>query len=89
MSYDELFFILNDEIKNLGFVNLDLHGNLGHSIEMDKDDRIYIERGSIHTFREVGKPFTFEPHIRRIDGSFGFKREDIYYFDKDGELQLL
>jgi len=89
MTYEQLFFKLNKEITDLGFENLDFHGNLGHSIEFDKDDRVYIERGSTASFMEVGKPFTLEPHIRLDGGSVGFKRENIYYFDSNGILQTL
>jgi Xaa-Pro aminopeptidase len=89
MTYEEIFFKLNAEITKLGFENLDVRGNLGHSVEMDESDRIYIESGSVHSFQEVGKPFTLEPHIRLCGGSIGFKRENIYYFDDSGVLQLL
>lgn len=89
MTYEELYFKLNAEIVKLGFENLDFHGNLGHSIELDQADRVYIERGNTRTFGEVGKPFTLEPHIRLAGGSIGFKREDIYYFDDHGILQSL
>lgn len=89
MTYEDLFFSLNTEITGLGFENLDIHGNLGHSVELDESDRIYIERGSTCSFIEAGKPFTLEPHIRLCGGSFGFKRENIYFFDDSGTLQLL
>lgn len=89
MTYEELFLKLNDEITSLGFENLDIHGNLGHSIEMDQKDRVYIERGTTRSFKEVGKPFTLEPHIRQKGGKLGFKRENIYYFDEAGILQVL
>ena len=87
-TFEGLFLTLNVEIRNLGFENLDFKGNLGHTIEMDQADRVYIEQGS-KTSIGVGKAFTLEPHIRRIGGSFGFKRENIYYFDENGTLQLL
>ena len=32
--------------------------------------------------------FTFEPHIALINGTYGFKKENIYYFD-GGHLRLL
>jgi len=89
MTYEELFLLLNREITGLGFENLDLHGNLGHSIEMDQKERVYIERGNKRSFEAVGKPFTLEPHIRFKGGAIGFKRENIYYFDKSGILQVL
>ena len=89
MTYEELFFKMNAEIRSLGFENLDVHGNLGHSVEIQEFDRIYIEQGSLLSFKKVGKPFTFEPHIRLIGGTFGFKRENIYYFDEQGSLLVL
>ncbi len=47
-----------------------------------KDDRVYIEKGNNTKLGDVGY-FTFEPHIS-VDGSkYGFKREDIYYFDNE------
>lgn len=89
MTYEALFWKLNADIVDLGFENLDFHGNLGHSVEFDQAVRIYIEGGNRVTFSECGKPFTFEPHIRKVDGRFGFKREDIYYFDEDGIVKRL
>jgi Xaa-Pro aminopeptidase len=89
MTYENLFFLLNEEIKQLGFENLDFHGNLGHSIEFEQSDRIYIEKGNQTTFSECGKPFTVEPHIRVKGGAYGYKRENIYYFDSNGTLICL
>ena len=89
MTLEALYYTLNEEIVKIGFTNLDFHGNLGHSVEIDEADRIYIERGSSATIREIGKPFTFEPHICEQDGKWGFKREDIFYFDESGMLQRL
>jgi hypothetical protein len=87
-TFEELFFKLNTEITNLGFENLDFKGNLGHTIEMDQADRVYIERGSKASIG-VEKAFTFEPHIRLIGSTFGFKRENIYYFNDNRILQAL
>jgi len=89
LTYEDVFYQLNQEITQLGFENLDFHGNLGHSIEFDQANRIYIEKGNQTTFRESGKPFTLEPHIRKLGGTVGFKREDIYYFNETGALQRL
>ena len=81
MTYEEIFYKLNGIIRDLGFVNLDYHGNLGHSKEFDEWDRYYLEKGSTKTVREVGKPFTLEPHIALPEKGHGFKRENIYYID--------
>ncbi len=75
MTFESLYRIMNEAIINLGYLNLDFRGNLGHSIEKNKDDRKYIERGC--KMKLGGKLFTFEPHIRRANGPFGYKMEDI------------
>lgn len=82
-TFEELCLYMNSKIKELGFVNLDFMGNLGHSINKDKDDRIYIEKGNTNKLSSINY-FTFEPHVRAIDGRWGFKHENIYYFDKNG-----
>ena len=83
MTYEELYLRLTEEIQKLGFINLDFHGNLGHSIETDEKDRIYIEKESFKSISKYGKPFTLEPHIGLPDGKFAYKRENIYYFVND------
>ena len=83
MSYEEAYIHLSDKIRSLGFINLDFHGNLGHSIEEDEKDRICLEMGNKKTFQEYGKPFTLEPHIALKGSKTGFKMEDIYYIDGD------
>ncbi len=89
MTYEDVYRRMNVEIARLGFENLDVHGNLGHSVEMDERERIYLEQGSTRSFAEVGKAFTFEPHIRVPGTGEGFKREDIYYFDASSALRRL
>ena len=71
---------INDFIIANGYINLDFMGNLGHSIEMQKDDRIYIEKGIDVALNKV-KYFTFEPHIAVKGSKYGFKKENIYYFE--------
>ena len=56
-------------------------GNLGHSIERKKEDRIYIEKGNKTKLGDAGY-FTFEPHISVSGSVYGYKRENIYYFEK-------
>ena len=80
MSFEELYYQMNEYIKNEGYINLDFMGNLGHSIVRRKDDRIYIEKGNNKKLGDV-KFFTFEPHISVAGSNYGYKREDIYYFD--------
>lgn len=50
-------------------------------------DRVYIERGNRKPLGDVGF-FTFEPHIATPGSVYGFKREDIYYFE-NGLLKCL
>ncbi len=80
ITFEDVFLYLNDIIKANGYINLDFNGNLGHSIEMHKNKRKYIEKGNKKLLSKV-KYFTFEPHIALKDGSYGFKKENIYYFD--------
>ena len=87
MTFEELFYYINDIISEHGFINLDFAGNLGHSIVENKDDRIYIEKGNKAKLSEV-KMFTFEPHISTPDSKYGYKREDIYYFKKGKLVKL-
>ncbi|MEG0275695.1 MAG: M24 family metallopeptidase [Coprobacillus sp.] len=87
MTFEELYFVMNELIKNKGFINLDFLGNLGHSIVEDKDQRIFIEKGNKKKLSEVSM-FTFEPHISISDSKFGYKREDIYYFENNKLLKL-
>jgi methionine aminopeptidase len=82
MTFEDLYFQMNEYIKEQGYINLDFMGNLGHSIVRRKDDRIYIEKGNNTKLGDVSY-FTFEPHISVSGSKYGYKREDIYYFDKD------
>ncbi len=84
-TFEELFANANALIIALGFENLDYANNLGHSVEILQQDRVYIEKGNAHKLSEyVG--FTFEPHISCPGTGFGVKRENIYYFGDDGKL---
>lgn len=87
MTFEELYYYMNELIVKKGFVNLDFLGNLGHSIVKNKNDRVYIEKGNCKRLSDV-QMFTFEPHISIADSKYGYKREDIYYFDK-GKLTNL
>lgn len=87
MTFEELYYQMNEYICEEGYINLDFMGNLGHSIVRKKEDRIYIEKGNNATLGEVHF-FTFEPHISVIGSKYGYKMENIYYFDKDGIKEL-
>lgn len=87
MTFEELYYFMNDLIVKKGFINLDFLGNLGHSIVKNKNDRIYTEKGNHKRLSDVAM-FTFEPHISIPDSKYGYKREDIYYFDR-GKLAKL
>lgn len=79
-TFEELFYYINDQIKDRGYVNLDFLGNLGHSIVKDKRHRIYIEKGNTEKLSAV-EAFTFEPHITLPGSLYGFKKENIYGFN--------
>lgn len=86
-TFEELYYHMNDYIQENGFINLDFMGNLGHSIVKEKNDRIYIEKGNKTKLGDV-KFFTFEPHISIPESKYGYKKENIYYFDKDKLAEL-
>ena len=82
MTFEDLYYQINEYIKEEGYINLDFMGNLGHSIVRRKDDRVYIEKGNNIKLGDVNY-FTFEPHISVSGSKYGYKKEDIYYFDND------
>ncbi len=81
-TFGGLFEFANTRIRSLGFENLDFLGNVGHSIELSLSERLYIEAGNDEPLASVTM-FTFEPHIRALGGTWGFKHENIYYFQND------
>jgi Xaa-Pro aminopeptidase len=87
MTFEEVYLYMNGVIKQLDYINLDFYGNLGHTIEFNKDYRKYFELGNKMQLSEASF-FTFEPHIKHTNGEYGFKREDIYYF-RNGELFVI
>lgn len=87
MTFEELAGLMSEHIADLGYENLDFLGNLGHSIATQSSDRMYIEPGNQARLDSVDF-FTFEPHIRRLNGIFGYKHEDIYCFD-EGRLTAI
>ena len=86
-TFEKLYYHMNEFIVENGFVNLDFMGNLGHSIVKTKGDRIYIEKENKTRLGDV-KYFTFEPHIAFPDSKYGYKKENIYYFDEAGLIEL-
>ena len=86
-TFEEIFLEMNALIKSLGFENLDFLGNVGHTIEVDKNDRLYFEKGNSAALGQ-DTLFTFEPHIRAAGGRWGFKLENIYYFENGVAREL-
>lgn len=86
-TFEELYLHMNEYITANGFINLDFMGNLGHSIVTHKDDRIYIEKGNNATLGSV-RFFTFEPHIAVKGSKYGFKKENIYCFEKSKLIEI-
>lgn len=87
MTFEELYYYMNELIVKEGFINLDFLGNLGHSIVKDKKDRIYTEKGNRKRLSDV-RMFTFEPHISILNSQYGYKKEDIYYFENGRLIRL-
>lgn len=87
MTFEQIYFEMNSEIQKLGYENLDFLGNVGHTIETEKENRLYFEKGN-KTKLNKNMLFTFEPHIRKIGKNWGFKLENIYYFSEAGVEEL-
>ncbi len=87
-TFAELHNFSNGLIASMGYINLDFLGNVGHSIATRLDDRVYIDANNNEPLSTV-KFFTFEPHIRKVNGAWGFKHENIYYFNERGEITEL
>jgi len=86
-TFEELYYHMNQLIQEKGFMNLDFMGNLGHSIVKKKEDRVYIEKGNHACLGDVTY-FTFEPHISVKGSKYGYKKENIYYFDGDKLVEV-
>lgn len=86
--FSELFHFTNDWIGAAGYENLDFLNNVGHSIASSLDDRLFVDETTKLPLGSVDC-FTFEPHIRRGGGRWGFKHEDIYYFNQAGQPTVL
>jgi len=82
-TFSELYGFGNHLISSLGYENLDFMGNLGHSIEITPSERRFIDKDCHVNIGSVTF-LTFEPHIRKAGGDWGFKHEDIYYFNSSG-----
>jgi Xaa-Pro aminopeptidase len=87
-TFGELFASVAARLAVLGYQNLDLRGNLGHTLTARLDERRFIEAGSPVRLAGAG-PFTFEPHVRRLGGRWGFKREDVYACGDAGAIVAL
>jgi len=87
-TFHDLAVWASRQIEAADFVNLDFRRNVGHSIAARLEDRLYIKEGNHHPLSDVNF-FTFEPHVRAAGGSWGFKHEDIFYFDVGGSLAEL
>lgn len=87
MTFEQIYFEMNNKIQELGYENLDFLGNVGHTIETKKENRLYFEKGNKTKLNE-NMIFTFEPHIKKIGKKWGFKLENIYYFSELGVEEL-
>jgi len=87
-KFSELFEFGNNLIFSLGYENLDFLNNLGHSIELNPDNRRFIDSNCHDQLGSVGL-FTYEPHICKNGGIWGFKHENIYYFDEGSRINEL
>ena len=87
-TFHELFDWTNDRIAAAAFENLDFRHNIGHSLAVDGAPRRFIEAGNQARLGDAPF-FTFEPHVRAVGGQWGFKHENIFFFDSAGRLEEL
>jgi Xaa-Pro aminopeptidase len=87
-TFGQLFDWANVRIRESGFVNLDYKNNVGHSIAAARDDRQFIQSKNSLCIGDVPF-FSFEPFVRMKGGKWGFKHENIFFFDDDDVLQEL
>ena len=88
ISFGQLFDWANVRIRESGFVNLDYRNNVGHSIAISREERQFIQTNN--TIRLGDAPFfSFEPFVRLKGGNWGFKHEDIFFFNQAGILEKL
>jgi len=87
MTFSSIYYEMNRYINKFGYVNIDFMNNIGHSIEKNRNDRSYFEEKNINNVTS-NMMFTFEPHIKKMDGKWGFKCENIYFFN-ESKLEIL
>jgi hypothetical protein len=86
-TFHQLFEWASQRISAAGFENLDFLGNVGHTIATRRENR-FIATGNHSTLSEAPF-FIFEPHVRLVDGRWGYKHENIYFFDRGGNIEEL
>jgi Xaa-Pro aminopeptidase len=87
-TFHELYEWANARIAAAGFVNLDFARNVGHSLAQRRQDRVYVQAGNHTKLCDVDF-FTFEPHVRATHGGWGFKHENVFFFNTAGTLEEL
>lgn len=87
-SFATLYDFAAARIHERGFENLDFLGNVGHGVDVNRAKRRYIQPGNDEPLA-AAELFTFEPHVRAVGSGWGFKHENIYYFDEQGRCREL
>lgn len=87
-TFHELFEWTAERIASAGFEALDFLANFGHSIATRREERQYVQAHNDLCLNQVPF-FTFEPHVRVVGGRWGFKHENIFFFNQDGGVEEL
>ena len=87
-TFSDLHKITDSIIEEKGYINCDYHGNFGHTIEIFLKNRVTIIPEENRKISDYGKPFTYEPHICKSDGTIGIKYENMYLLAGD-HLQII
>lgn len=87
-SFGQLFEWANLTIRQRGFVNLECQNNIGHDFARTRADRELIRANNTKKLGDTPF-FSFESFVRLKGGSWGFKREDVFFFDELGQIKCL
>lgn len=87
-SFAQLFEWTNLTIRQRGFVNLECQNHIGHNFARTRADRELIDADNTKKLGDTPF-FSYESFVRLKGGSWGFKREDVFFFDEHEQLRCL
>lgn len=86
--FHDLFEFTNEIVVANNFENLVQNNNFGHSISLDSESRLYIEKGNFNKLNEMNF-FSYNIHVCKQNSMWGFRYENIYFINQYGNLEEL